>query len=332
MMKILKIVILLLLPLSHFAQDGFVISGKVSSVKSGTAAIKDAGFDRDGLNGRGIVLPEPVRIVDGEFVLSGKLDRPRLVLLKVSTRSILVLLENTSYEISCSFDSLKGGQLKGGVLNAQFSTFGEFSSQKNGDIKAALKAAIKTEVGPYLAYYYTRDRNDVEELYPLMTEEGKNTEVGRLYKERYDGFVNSTSGKPFPKLKLTLPNGMPFTEKDMEGKVVVFDFWASWFAPCIKFIPTLRQYNERYKESDVLIVSVSVDETEDIWRKAMKDHPMEWTQVLSDGGFYNGEVKKLLSVPSVPYMVIVDKKGNIVSTLDAAQKEDLENIILKALQ
>ncbi len=166
----------------------------------------------------------------------------------------------------------------------------------------------------------------------MLSAAGKETYEGRMYKKRYDGFINSIAGKPFPKLKLTLPDGKPFTEKDMAGKVVVFDFWASWCAPCIAYIPQLRQYYQKFQGKDVMIVSISVDETDAAWRKAMKEHPMDWTQLLADGGFYKGEVKKLLSIPSIPYVVVIDKQGKIAATLDFDQKKELEQVVLKALQ
>lgn len=325
--------LLLLLPLCSFARNGFVIKGKVTGVKNGTVAIVPHRHDHDEAGheeheDEHLELSDPVRIVNGEFTYFGKVDRPRKLQLKISTRTIDIFLENAYYEINCSLDSLHGSKMLGGTMNAQYWAF---IKAPHADMRADIIAVITTEIGPYLANFYTRDRKDIEEMYPLLTEAGKNTYEGREYKKRYDGFVNSGAGKPFPKLKLTLPNGKPFTEKDMAGKVVVFDFWASWCGPCIAYIPKLREYYQKFKGKDVLIVSISVDDTDVLWRKAMKEHPMEWTQVYSTGGFSKGEAKKLLSLPSIPYVVVVDKEGKIAATLDFDQKKDLEKVVNTAL-
>ena len=314
----------LLLPLCSLGMEGFVIKGKVTGVKNGTVAI----IDYQLAPGEQLELADPVRIVNGEFTYFGKLDRPRLLKLKISTRTVNVFLENAYYELHCSLDSLHGSKLSGGTLNTQY---WDFIKAPHADMLADLKAVIKTGIGPFLANMYTRDRKDVEELYPLLTEAGKNSYEGKEYKKKYDGFINSAAGKPFPKLKMTLPNGKPFTEKDMAGKVVVFDFWASWCAPCIAYIPQMREHYRHFKGLDVLIVSISVDDTDAAWRKAMKAHPMEWAQVLTEGGFYRGEAKRELSIPSIPYVIVVDKQGKIAATLDFDQKKDLEQVVLKAL-
>ncbi|WP_341837959.1 TlpA disulfide reductase family protein [Chitinophaga pollutisoli] len=325
MKNCLQCILLLMLPLCSLGMEGFVIKGKVTGVKNGTAAI----VNDHPVPGEQLELADPVRIVNGEFTYFGKLDRPRLLKLKVSTRMVNVFLENAYYEINCSLDSLHGSKLEGGTLNTQY---WDFMKAPHTDMQADIKAVIKTGIGPFLANMYTRDRKDVEELYPLLTEAGKNTYEGKEYRKKYDGFINSAAGKSFPKLKMNLPNGQPFTEKEMAGKVVVFDFWASWCAPCIAYIPQMREHYNHLKGLDVLIVSISVDDTDAAWRKAMKAHPMEWTQVLSDGGFYKGEAKRRLSIPSIPYVIVVDKQGNIAATLDFDQKKDLEQVVLKALQ
>lgn len=43
------------------------------------------------------------------------------------------------------------------------------------------------------------------------------------------------------------------TNPDLNGKYVLFNFWATWCAPCIKEMPTLVNFYEKYKDKFVIV-------------------------------------------------------------------------------
>lgn len=57
---------------------------------------------------------------------------------------------------------------------------------------------------------------------------------------------------------LNVTAGEPFDLTTLKGKVVLFDFWATWCAPCIEEIPDLKALVEKHGDEFVL-VSVSGD-------------------------------------------------------------------------
>ena len=57
---------------------------------------------------------------------------------------------------------------------------------------------------------------------------------------------------------LNLLTGEPFNLSELEGKMVLFDFWATWCSPCIAEIPKLKELVAKYGNSFVL-VSISSD-------------------------------------------------------------------------
>ncbi len=52
-------------------------------------------------------------------------------------------------------------------------------------------------------------------------------------------------------------NGDPLTEADLKGKVVLLDFWAVWFGPCIATFPHLREWHEKYADRGLVIVGLT---------------------------------------------------------------------------
>ena len=50
---------------------------------------------------------------------------------------------------------------------------------------------------------------------------------------------------------------------DFRGKVVVVNLWAMWCAPCRTEMPTLARLDEAYPDSELMVLPINVDATED---------------------------------------------------------------------
>jgi cytochrome c biogenesis protein CcmG/thiol:disulfide interchange protein DsbE len=71
-----------------------------------------------------------------------------------------------------------------------------------------------------------------------------------------------TVGKPAPAFTLQRLDGSgEVTLADLSGKVVVVNFFASWCLPCTQENPALVRVYERYRESDVVMLGVNLQES-----------------------------------------------------------------------
>jgi thiol-disulfide isomerase/thioredoxin len=115
---------------------------------------------------------------------------------------------------------------------------------------------------------------------------------------------------------------------DLRGQVVLIDFWASWCGPCRKENPNVVRIYEKYKKDGFTIMSVSLDKDLNKWKKAIEIDRLSWPNHVSDLGGWQSKVSRLYEVGSVPFTVLIDKKGKIIRTnlRGYALEKELEKI------
>ena len=120
-------------------------------------------------------------------------------------------------------------------------------------------------------------------------------------------------GVEAPELILPMPNDKDLPLSALRGKVVLIDFWASWCGPCRKELPNVKRCYEKYKNKGFEILGVSLDKNRDEWIEAISKEGLTWPQV-SDLKFWQSEACQIYAVQSIPYTVLIDKKGIIIAT------------------
>lgn len=70
---------------------------------------------------------------------------------------------------------------------------------------------------------------------------------------------------------------------DYAGKVIVLNFWASWCIPCLQEHPHLLQVERTYDASQVQILGVIYQDSEENARRWMDQMGGDWPSIIDDG-------------------------------------------------
>jgi thiol-disulfide isomerase/thioredoxin len=120
-------------------------------------------------------------------------------------------------------------------------------------------------------------------------------------------------GSPAPDIALTDPQGEIRKLSSLKGKVVLIDFWASWCGPCRKENPNVVAIYGKYHDKGFEVFSVSLDKDRESWLGAIAKDNLSWSNHVSDLKYWKSEGAAIYGVTSIPYTVLVDKKGKIVA-------------------
>jgi thiol-disulfide isomerase/thioredoxin len=110
-----------------------------------------------------------------------------------------------------------------------------------------------------------------------------------------------------PAFAVTALDGQHVSMDDLQGKVVLLDFWATWCGPCREALPHVRELAKKFQGQPLVILSVSLDSDEDKWKEFVAANGMTWLQ-YRDGGF-TSPLSKMFAVTAIPHTFTIDADG-----------------------
>jgi peroxiredoxin len=120
---------------------------------------------------------------------------------------------------------------------------------------------------------------------------------------------------------LTDLNGKSWTLKDLKGKVVLLNFWATWCPPCRKEMPDLETLYRRFGPEGLVILGIDDEEAEKV-KPFITQQGVTYAVLLDPGR----KVNTLFGIEGIPKTFVYDRNGRIVAqSIDMrTQKQFLE--------
>lgn len=153
-----------------------------------------------------------------------------------------------------------------------------------------------------------------EEAYQAFMGIATNENVKKELKEVHENNKMMESNATAPDFNYVNIDNRKVALKDLRGKYVYIDVWATWCGPCKAEIPFLQKVEKDYHGRKIQFVSLSVDKQADKqkWEKYVKEHNLGGIQLIADKDFESEFIRKF-NIAAIPRFILIDPKGRIVS-------------------
>jgi peroxiredoxin len=170
------------------------------------------------------------------------------------------------------------------------------------------------------------------EVYKVSTYAGDTTETAfygaELPTPGMKGDGVSMIGMEAPDFTLSDPSGKTVHLRDLRGKVVVVDFWATWCPPCRELMPHIQKMHDQLAAKGLTILGLDVGEDADTVATFAKQQSYTFPLLLDA----EPQVTSRYFVQSYPTTFVIDRAGRIAFRGTGSDKPtDLQAAVEHAL-
>ena len=127
-----------------------------------------------------------------------------------------------------------------------------------------------------------------------------------------------------PDFTLTALNDSVYNLRELEDKVVLINFWATWCGPCRMEIPEFNELHKSYHEKGLEILGISVSDNKNQLKNFAKSFAVDYPLLYGDARNMNKIMKDYGGVYAVPSTFLVGNKGNIIWKYPGAILKDYD--------
>ncbi len=110
-----------------------------------------------------------------------------------------------------------------------------------------------------------------------------------------------------PDFTLTTFDGETLRLSEMQGEIVVLNFWSTWCPNCRQEAPLLEELQVLYNSKELIILRVNAKESRETVQKYVEKNPTKLTILLDE----KDKVGRLMGVWVHPTTYLIDRQGKI---------------------
>jgi thiol-disulfide isomerase/thioredoxin len=142
--------------------------------------------------------------------------------------------------------------------------------------------------------------------------------------------ISHAESKPAVLTEFSLDDlsGKTHNIKEWQGKVIVINFWATWCPPCLKEMPMFVDMQNQYDSQGLQFIGIALDEAEPV-KEFVAAKKINYPILL--GGEQGVKIAHDLGniVNTVPFTVVINRKGEIVDTqMGEVKGDELKDLIV----
>jgi len=207
---------------------------------------------------------------------------------------------------------------------ANLSTEGDFSRGTLQEVTTTLAQALREQPpagkpgspnGSYmeLASLVRYEHMQAESNSPQFAEAMEKLQSADLQRESADFTLTDLQGKEWHL-------------RDLQGKVVLVNFWATWCPPCRKEMPDLEALYEKYKEQGFVVLAIS-DEEQTKVAPFIAERKIAYPVLLDPGR----RVNDAFIVEGIPKSFVYDRQGKMVAqSIDMRTRSQFQQMLAEA--
>lgn len=120
--------------------------------------------------------------------------------------------------------------------------------------------------------------------------------------------------------------GKTWHMRELKGKVVLVNFWATWCPPCRKEMPDLQALYDKYKDQGFVVLSISDEEAAKV-SPFITERNISYPVLLDPGR----KVNDAFVVEGIPKSFVYDREGELVAqSIDMRTRNQFQQMLAAA--